>query len=172
MITPVIGFNTVHLASYIPQLWSQLTPLSQTNPARVVQTNPANFPFASFAPDSTWAINTQSAIDVEVACNLRTHATRVTHYRVCVDVVARWVGDAVGRVLITSMPPRITDASTRRFLVMCGIRFEHRLTLCRTMTSTAILTSWKISSSQRLRCETSNATSIGCGRMSTHRPMQ
>ena len=87
-------------------------PVVGLNSARVVQTNPANFPFTSFAPDATWAINTQSAIDVEVACNLPTHATRVTHYGVFVDVAARWVGDAVDRVLITSMPPNITDAST------------------------------------------------------------
>ena len=70
IILPVIGFNTAHLPKYIPQLWSQLAPLSQTNSARVVQTNPANFPFTSFAPDAAWAMNAQSAIDV---CRLTPH---------------------------------------------------------------------------------------------------
>ena len=98
MITPVIAFNTAHLPSCIPQLRSQLAPLSQMNPARVAQMNPANFPFTSFAPHAAWAMNSQSAIDIEVICSLPKHAAQVTHYSVFVDVAARWVGDAVDRI--------------------------------------------------------------------------
>ena len=82
--TPGVGFNL-----QILQQFHQLGPLAQTTPSMVVHTNPANFLFASFAADASWAVNTQSAVDVEVACQLATRDTpRVTHVGVFVNVPA------------------------------------------------------------------------------------
>ena len=115
---------------------------------------PPNFPFTSFAPDSTWAINTQSAIDVEMAWHyMWLPVGSETPLTACLLPLRHH----------TSRMPRL-----RRLLAMCGTRYEHQFTLCQTMASTATLTSWKIGSSQRLRCGTSNATPIGCGRTSIH----